>query len=57
MCLPGGVECGWGAEFFAPASVVEVVAGVLLVTDTNNHRIVRVEMGSGKWGELKVEFG
>ncbi len=41
-------------QFFEPGGL-HAADGVLYVADTNNHRVVRVDLKSGDWAEVMVE--
>ncbi len=52
---PGTGAMGEKVQFFEPASVAVGGPHELFVTDTNNHRIVRIDPENGAWKELVIE--
>ena len=49
-----GTERGEALAFFEPGGL-HVAGDVLYVADTNNHRVVRVELPEGAWREVTIE--
>ncbi len=51
---PDATNDDGGVAFFEPGGV-SVVGDEVFVSDTNNHRIVRVHLESGEWREINLE--
>jgi len=51
---PGREAADGKPAFFEPGGV-DVAGDVIYVADTNNHRVVRLDSKTGKWGEVVVE--
>jgi len=54
---PGAGAPGPGAslQLFEPASVAAVAADEILIADTNNHRILRLNPRTGAWKEVMID--